>query len=177
MHNSEKKEFEYCLRIIDEIGSQITSSEVILDHDEFCLLKKDLIKKELKVDISLDLLAEHWGKPGFAKLINKHIENAAAGPSVAAIFGHVEEMARIRLNKDIRLRWFSKWESFSITGDWFTSPDTLDFVEMFMAVEAKLGLPVKSSYLPYGKYLSAPVKHFVKRTWEATRNLSETAGS
>jgi hypothetical protein len=93
------------------------------------------LTEELNVAITPDeietsrSLSQLWG------LVESRLVREPSGRSLVDVYIAVERLAREEYHSDINYHWCARWSDFLRTGNWLTSPDAYDAVELVMRLE------------------------------------------
>jgi len=78
------------------------------------------------------------------EVIERKLERDLNGNTIIDFFSKIEKIAIEELHKSVQLHWFAKWKDYYLLGNWLNSPDSLDFVEMFLRIEEEFGINFKA---------------------------------
>lgn len=131
--------FHLLERLVSELLSSISQkSQIDLNQQNFETVK-NIFFTELYINITKEEFFQ-INEGEFLKIIDKKLERDLKGDTIINLFEKVERIAKIELNNSIELKWFDKWENYYSLGNWINSPDSLDFIEMFLRIEEELGI-------------------------------------
>src|SRR5215468_294342 len=90
------------------------------------------IRHELHVNVAPEEIASCGSLAQLSMLVELRAEKNAHGKTIIQIYAVLEKLARDELHPKIQYRWAARWGDFAKTGNWLTSPDRLDYVELTM---------------------------------------------
>jgi hypothetical protein len=153
----------YLYRILMDLnGTKLDSYPRQIIHPELFVKR---LESELEVVMSLCEVKACGNFEDVANVVHRKLKLDFEGNTIPDLFGKLEQIAQVEIHKDVRLRWFTQWNEFDSLGNWLTSPDWLDYVEMFLRIDeefgVKMGVTVDSL-----EEMPITVGETVKRIWQ-----------
>lgn len=143
------------------VGSPLTE---IGDRELF----RERLETELEVVMSLSEIDSCNTFEGVADAVHKRLKLDFEGNTIPDLFGRLEQIAQVEIHKDVRLRWFTQWNEFDSLGNWLTSPDWLDYVEMFLRIDEELNVKMNITTRSL-EQMPITVGETVKLIWQQRR--------
>ena len=100
------------------------------------------MESELGAAVSVKRLKSVTFLPQLLTLVESQLSKDTSGRTIIDIYMSIERLAREEYHPKIKFRWFARWDDFFNTGNWLTSPDSLDAVEIVLRLEEEFGLEI-----------------------------------
>lgn len=153
----------YLYRILMDLnGTKLDSIPQRIEYPDSFVKR---LKSELEVEMTLDQVIACEKFDDIARAVHRKLKLDFEGNTIPDLFGKVEQIAQIEIHKDIRLRWFAQWNEFDSLGTWLTSPDWLDYVEMFMRIDEELNVKMNVTTRSL-EHMPITVGETIKRIWQ-----------
>lgn len=161
--NNSKKLLE---RVVDElIGlSKVVSNSHYLSPNRLLALK-NIIERELLLKLDYDYFVENLNQSNLLDAIEILLPRDSKGNTIITLFSKFEDIAKEELHHAVKLKWFMKWDDFYKIGNFFTSPDYYDFIEMFVRIEELFEINIKASSIMSESQFGETVGETTKTIW------------
>lgn len=128
---------DFLNRVLNDLRNSLNDDKI----DNLSSEMTTILKNELFINVSEENIRKHLNSPDFlSKIIGDLLVSSKKGLTIIDVFEKIEEIAKQELHKSIELHWYSKWDDFNDLGNFLTSPDSLDFVEMFIRIEEEFNI-------------------------------------
>lgn len=127
--------------VLNEIlGSRLVETQIAdLSCNEI-----NRIRETLKVELQLDVSIKEFtnvSDENLSAFVANRLETQS-GRNILDIYEIVRKIAKEELHPAIDFHWFSRWDDFDEVGNYFTRPDSLDFVEVVVRIEEEFGFKI-----------------------------------
>ncbi|MBA3632815.1 MAG: hypothetical protein H0W58_08415 [Acidobacteria bacterium] len=150
-----------------EILTEILGHSIL--DEQIAKLSKDpisSIRKSLNKELLLNLTTEQFTDSSelcLLEFIEKNFKINQSGKDILDVFEIVQKIAKDELHRSINFHWYARWDEFLDVGNYFTRPDSYDFVEVVIRIEEEFNLKISDEEASNMEGIGMTVRYIWKR--------------
>lgn len=155
--------------IIEVTGASVTDDEPLanqIDDADWSQKLSYALCNELEMIVAAKELQSAGSLLQLSIQLESRLAKDRMGQSLVDTYTILEQIAREEYHPDINYHWYACWGDFLNTGNWLTSPDAFDAVEVVWRMEEEFGFSISNQDAQAMQTVGQTVRYLWDRSCE-----------